>query len=246
MYVKEISSGSLWEDVIVKLFFEDQAKLDAFLAKIRAHMGDHPVTRNVLLGSIVAMIVGYGIYSAGKAMGAGAEAMRAISVNNNTIINIGAAEAGMKPEALEKIVIAAITDKKANAKDAVELVKPAKRDDEAGITFNGNDSLVIPVNVVRATPSNLTMDALPSEQSYPDVDLHIRATNLDSHKSGWAGLIPGLVNRRVKLALADGLDAKRIVGKFSLRADVVVSFRPAGQKHEMTAYRITVQRLIEE
>lgn len=245
VFVDDILTGSLTEDVIVKIFFRDQAGLDAFLLKINEKLGKHRVTRNVLLGALVLSVVGVGIYNAAKAMGA-SEAARTIEVNNNTIINVGAGQAGLSPEQLEKIVMAAVSDKKANARDAIDIVRPAKRDPSAAITFEDNSLLVIPKEVVARAPSSLTLETNPSEMFVPDVDLQVRATNLDSQVSGWAGIIPGVVNRRVKLVLAEGVDPKKVARQFSVRADVLLHSRPQGPKQAMTVYQITLLQLVEQ
>lgn len=244
VFVDDIQTGSLIEDVVVKLFFRDQAGLDAFLKKINEQMGQKKVTRNVLLGAIILSILGYGLYSAAKAM-ASSEAAKVINVNNNVIINIGAHESGLPPEQLEKIISAVISDKKANARDAIDFVRPAKRDPEATISMEDKAALTIPREVIAKSPSNLVLEVEPNEKFTPDVDLHVRATNLDSSSSGWAGLVPMVVDRRVKLVLADGVDPKKVAGKFTVRADVILHSKPQGAKQEMSIYQITLVRLIE-
>lgn len=243
IFVDDILTGSLTEDVVIKLFFKDQAGLDAFLLKINEELGKHKVTRNILIGALILSLVGAGLYGAAKALGAG-DAAKAINVNNNVIINIGAEQSGLSPDQLEKIVLAAISDKKANAKDAIDFVKPAKRDPEATISLEDSAVLSIPKNVIEKSPSSLVAKDEPSEQFVPDVDLQVRATNLDSHKAGWAGIIPLLVDRRVKLVLGDGVDPKQVAGKFTVRADVIVHSRPQGAKRQIGIYQITLVRLI--
>jgi hypothetical protein len=151
IFVDDIASGSLTEDVIVKLFFKDQKGLDDFLLKINEQLGQHKVVKNVLLASLILFLVGNGLSGAAKFLGAD-EAAKTININNNTMISIGAKEAGLSPEQLEKIVLAAILDKKANAKDAIEFVRPAKRDPEASISLEDSTVLVLPKEVVRQSP----------------------------------------------------------------------------------------------
>lgn len=244
IFVEDIVSGSLIEDVVVKLFFRDQAGLDEFLRKINEQLGQRKVTKNLLLGAMIMGVLGYGLYSAAKAMGS-PEAIKAVNVNNNVIINIGARESGLEPDQLEAIIKAAISDKKTNARDAIDLVRPAKRDPEATISMGEQSALTISHDVIAKTPASLVIEAAPAERFIPDVDLHIRATNLDSSVTGWAGLIPMVVDRRVKLVLAEGIDQKKVAGKFTVRADVVVHSKPQGPKREMTIYQITLTRLVE-
>lgn len=244
VYVDEIHSGSLEENILLKLFFANEQELEAFLTKIREGLKKRKVTRNVLIGVIFAALVGYGLYKASQAVG-NSQAAQAVNVNNNVIINIGAKESGMTPEQLVKIVEAAVSDKKANAKDAIAFVKPAKSDSTATITIGDQKSLVTLTNdAIQKSPSSLDADAEPTEQQLLDVDLDVRATNLDSQQSGWAGLIPGLIDRRVKLVLADGVDPKDVAGKFKIRADVLVHSKPQGRKKVMTPYQITILQVV--
>ncbi|WP_024302216.1 hypothetical protein [Pseudogulbenkiania sp. MAI-1] len=245
IYVQEIQSGSLLEDIVLKIFFKDQAELDAFLGKIREKLGEHKVARNVLIGALILSIIGYGLYLAANTAGS-KQAANTINVNNNVIINIGAEQAQMEPEQLAKIIESAISDKKANAKDAIEIVKPAKRDPTASITLEDQTVLALPKEVIQTAPSSLEIDDTPTEREYKDVDLSIRATNLDSNHQGWAALIPRLNDRRVKLVLADGVDPKKVAGKFTVRADVIVHSKPQGKKKEILPYQITLLRLVTE
>lgn len=243
VFVDEIHSGSLIEDMVIKLIFKDQAGLDAFLLKINETLGQNKVGRNLLISAIIAGVVGYGLYGAYKVFNP-ADPAPAVTVSNNVIINIGAGAANMPPEQLAKIIETAITDKKANAKDAIEFIKPAKSDASATITFDGHTDLRIPQAVIAETPSTLHLDPVPEDRVVPDVDLQIRATNLDNNASGWAAIIPGLVDRRVKLVLADDVDPKLVAHRYSVRADVIVHSRPQGAKKVMTPYQITITQVI--
>lgn len=248
VFVSNVASGSLIENVIVRLFFGSQEKMDQFLEKIHTKLmpeGENGVMPNRLFGAVVVLVVGYGIYSAAKAVGA-TEAAKAVNVNNNTIINIVVEESGVEATQLEGIVRAAVSDKKLNAKDAVDFIKPAKRDPKASITFDGSNELLIPNEVVTKAPSRLEIESDPSEKFYKDVDLHIRATNLDSSRSGWAALVPSIMGRRVKMELAEGIDLRQVAGRFSVRADVIVHSRPHGPKHEMKPVKITLVRLVDD
>ena len=245
VFVEDITSGSLTEDIIVKLFFKDQAGLDAFLLKINEQVGKNKVVKNALLGALFLSLVGAGVYAAAKLMNPG-EASKTINVNNNVIINIAAKESGLAPENIEKILNSAITDKKANAQDAIEFVRPAKRDPQATISLENSTVLSIPNDTVAATPASLKLEANSTDTFVPDVDLQIRATNLDSNETGWAGLIPSLVNRRVKLVLGEGIQPKDVAGKFIVRADVIVHQKPQGARKVLKPYQITLVSLITE
>ncbi|MCY1309371.1 hypothetical protein D9M70_594610 [compost metagenome] len=111
--------------------------------------------------------------------------------------------------------------------------------------FDGNPNIVIPKETVRVAPSSIDVERDKHEEALPDVDLHIRATNLDSTTSGWAGLIPGIIDRRLPLELAEGVDPKDVASKFKVRADVTVIYEPKGKAKKLTPVRIILTGLVD-
>ena len=245
VYVDELQSGSLFEKIAINLFFKDEADLDAFLAKIREKLGEHKVARNVLIGAIIASLLGTGLFYAAKSMNP--QGVPSIQANNNIILNIGADEARLPRESLQAIIEAAVGPyKKELARDAVKVIKPAQSDTSARIVMDGNEMLVMTPEVIKATPPKVDMDDLVSTKEYKDVDLQIRATNLDSATQGWAGLIPGLIDRRIRLELADGVDRRDIAGHFQIRADVTIHYRMDKKAKQQAPKLIVVQAVIKD
>lgn len=244
VFVEELESGSLFEKYLLKLFFKDEQELEKFLGSIRETLKEHPVTRNTILTAVIAGLVGYGLYVAANVVRS-PEAASTIQANNNVIINIGAGEVEMTPEQFTAIVHAAVRDKKALARDSVKFMAPARTDKQSHISFDGNEQIVIPKEVIQVAPASIDVDKPKSEEALPDVDLHIRATNLDSNTSGWAGLIPGLIDRRLPIELAEGVDPKDVASKFKVRADVVVIYEPKGKARKQTPVRIILAKIVE-
>ena len=117
---------------------------------------------------------------------------------------------------------------------AVALVlKPARLDPEASLRFDGNDALQISPEAIKATPAMLEVEADETSERLLDVDLQIRATNLDHPTRGWAALIPGRVDRRVRMELDDGVSPRDVAGRFQVRADATVHYKrpPSGKKY---------------
>ena len=150
----------------------------------------------------------------------------------------------MTPEQFTAVVQAAVRDKKALARDSVKLMAPARTDKTSSVVFDGNPQVVIPSEVILAAPSSVEAPQNNIEEPIPDVDLHIRATNLDSQTNGWAGLIPGLFERRLPIELADDVDPRELASKFKVRADVIVVYAPKGKARKLTPVRIIVTNVI--
>lgn len=244
VFVEELHSGSLDAKYLLKLFFKDEEELEKFLGSIREKLKEHPVVRNTLLTAVIAGMVGYGLFAAAKIVNS-PEAAATIQANNNVVINIGAGEVNMTPEQFTAVVHAAIRDKKALAKDSVRFMAPARTDKESQVVFDGHEQIVIPKETVQVAPSSVDVARDQIEDRLPDVDLHIRATNLDSKTSGWGGLIPGVVDRRIPIELAEDIDPKDVAGKFKLRADVIVVYEPKGKAKKLAPVKILVTGLVE-
>lgn len=220
VYVEELHSGSLLEKVAIRFFFQDEAGLNAFVDKVKDKVGPPGMSRNVLIGAVLLALVGYGSWLAAKTTNVPSQT--SIEANNNVIINIGAESAGMTADTFKAIVEAAVSDKKALAEQSVKFIKAARADPAASIRMDGSDKMSIPAEVIAATPVAVEFKKQDKTEQLPDVDLHIRATNLDSRKTGWAGLIPGKIDRRIRLQIDPSVEIEDVAGKFSLRANVVV------------------------
>lgn len=244
VFVSKIEAGSLYEDIVVKFFFKDQAGLDAFIEKVRNKVREPGMPRNIVIGAVIAAVVGAGAYYASSlSKGSG---QTTITANNNVIINIGAGEVGMTPEAFKAVVDTAIKDKKALAENTVQFFKPARIDRGSSITFDDSDSLKFSPDVIQATPATLKLEKAEHSKDYSDVDLEIRATDLDSQKRGWAGVITGLVDRRIPLKLAENVKTSDL-NHFRVRADVTIFYKrqSRGSGSELVPDYVLVRNVIQ-
>ncbi|MBA3997036.1 MAG: hypothetical protein C0466_07685 [Candidatus Accumulibacter sp.] len=230
VYVDAIESGSLLEKVVIRLLFKNEETLDAFLDRIGEHIRKPGMPRSVLIGTILAALVGYGAWLAAKVGNPAGQTT--ITANNNTIINLGAGQVDLTPEAFRAIVAAAVTDKKDLAQNAVKIFHAARDDSQASIVIDGNQSTSFSPDVISATPKKVEIEKQEKVEHLRDVDLQIRATDLDSLSRGWAAVIPGKIDRRVRLKLDPGIKPSEVADKFSVRADVSIHYQldRAGKK----------------
>ncbi|VVD74014.1 hypothetical protein PHO31112_00735 [Pandoraea horticolens] len=80
-FVERVESGSLIEDVPVKLFFKDEAGLDEFIGKIR----EHGMLRNTLIAVALGGIVTYGLMSIFSATKAAAQTLRQTTTQSSIL-----------------------------------------------------------------------------------------------------------------------------------------------------------------
>ncbi|CNJ54010.1 Uncharacterised protein [Yersinia rohdei] len=221
LQVELLRTGSLYEDVVIKLLFGSQEKMDDFVAKCHVIVGEGAV-RNTIVFAVVAGLVGYGLYIASAAMSP--ETTPHFEANNNVIINIGAGEANLTPEGLKSVIESSVTNKKALAEGALKVISPARNDDNASLTIGqGSGQVVISQETIRMAPSAVIFDQSSKTVDYKDVDIQIRALDLDNPSKGWAAVVPGIIDRRVKLVLDPSLDAAALAGKMAFRGDITVT-----------------------
>ncbi|GHU11520.1 hypothetical protein FACS1894185_4900 [Betaproteobacteria bacterium] len=110
------------------------------------------------------------------------------------------------------------------AENTVQFFGPARIDRTAGITVDGNEAIQFPAAVISATPAAIKVEPAELVEHLSDVDLEIRATDLDSTKRGWAAVITGKIDRRISLKLGEGVRPTDL-NKFKVRADVSVFYK---------------------
>jgi hypothetical protein len=228
IFIKELKSDSLWEDFIIKFIFGGQTKFDECIESMRERIGmDNIMNKPQLIGAIIAvLILTGGAYYLGKDQLVAPEERAAIEANNNTIINIGAGMLEMSSEEFKILIEGAVKDKSKLAKDAVRLVQPANKDPEASITFNNNKDLQIRPETIKVM-SRHTNEPENTEfiEDFLNIDMELRATDLDSTKRGWAVVVPELSDRRIKLQFDSTVNPEDLYEKRRFKGNISVIFR---------------------
>lgn len=256
LYVEGFEEGSFITQVLTKLFFRSEEDLLTFLGKLNAGEyrdawklaydalpgGDKPVGKIAAISVVLAALIGAGAWYAAHD---DKQAQVQIEANNNLIIAIGAESYSVDPAAFATIIEAAVgADKKKLANGAARVLAPAKHDPQATVQIDGEQGLVFTPDTVKATPTHPEFGRAEFEQHYPDVDLQIRATDRDSHTSGWRAVIPGMVDRRVKLILPDNIRPDQLADNAAVRADVTVLYSKPASTGVQKPVAIEIERLI--
>lgn len=227
VFINELKSDSIWEDVIIKFVFGDQKKFDEMISGLRERVGMENIMKNPqLLSSIIlVMILTGGAYYLGKDKNAKEEQKATIEANNNVIINIGAGMLEIEADEFKAIIEGALKDKDKLAKNAAKIVNPAKKDPSASIEFNGNTELSISPETVKAMPLQILE---PEEEEFiedfENIEIEVRATDLDSTKRGWAAVIPELSKKRVRLQLDPTVNPEELAELRNINAKVTIIF----------------------
>lgn len=223
VHIARLEAGSLYEDIVIKLLFGSQEEMDKFLKSAHAKIGTGKM-RNALVGAVVVGLVGYGLVLATKAMAPNNTSH--FEANNNTIINIGAGEANISPERLQSIIESTVTNKKSLAKNSIKTLAPARADDNATMVVGtGGGAITIPAETIKKAPTEVSFAPEVYEQEHFDVDVEVRALDLDNPEKGWAAVIPGLIDRRVNMVLGPNVKPSDFAGKFAVRADISITYK---------------------
>lgn len=255
LLIEGLEQGSFIEKVILRLTFRDEAGMNTFLDGVREKIvnayrklpgEETPVLKAIAVSTVIGSLVYLGsVWAIGTKEAAPAGV--AINIADSNFIAIGAEAYQVSPEQFVAVIEAVGSiDKKKLAQSAAKVVAPAKREEGAEIVMAGNDRLLIPNATVSQVPDTVEFDAFEIDQPHRDVDLEIRATDLDSTSRGWAGVIDGIANRRVKLLFADGVNPEALAGKLKVRADVIVKSRMSPKSKQMEPVSITITELIDD
>lgn len=226
--VSKLEVGSLREKLLIRLFFANEEELNKFVDEIRTKYIGEGKVRNALLWAVIIALAGTAFLSLVKLMAPNNTSH--FEANNNTIINIGAGQTEITPERIQAIIDSSVTDKKTLARSAVKILSPARNDENASLIIgSGNTQYTIPAETIKKVPTDVEFPVDTYTRDHSDVDIEIRATDLDNPEN-WAAVIPGLVDRRVKLVLAPGVNPDDLKRLYSARADVTITYKHTSSK----------------
>lgn len=232
--LQTIESGSLIEDIVVQFFFKDRASLDAFIIKA----GGSKAVKGAVIGVAIASLVGYGLYHAMASKPA-----PNITANNNVIIINGAADMNITPEVLIASIEAATSgNKKELAQGALKFVTPARADSSSSITIDGNSKLQIQPGAISESPKKLDLPKNERFEELKKVEVLMRATDLDSKKTGWAGKIEGKTER-VNVELDPTVSEADMFGKAKVIADATLIYTPRGKASKLTPTKLFIRKI---
>lgn len=194
LYITRLESGSLWEYIVVKLFFKDQAALDDALEKLRDSK-----MKKYIVGLILGGALGYGAY---HALSNNAASNTASNVTKSNVIlgsensNIFNFHGDVIDEQTREVINSAIQESFAKnpgavASQTINFFEPARNDPNASILMGEDTAMptVIPKEIIDVIPERYKKPDNKDVNELYDVRILFRAKDLDSNKAGWAGVI---------------------------------------------------------
>lgn len=205
-----IESGSLWEKIIFLLAFEDEQHQRDFFGGIREKLLEGDA---MTIGGIVGVVIGgFLVYVIVQKFG-----NKGINIKNSNI------NLNLDKESLETIY-RKHAEKPGVLKAATSILSKAK-DRGAGVFLNRENLLssneIQKVNLPLETDIKaLDKELEPDSKPYFNVEIAIRATDLDSEKKGWGAIISDISPNRVPMSVNSNIPKNKVLG--TIWGDVVV------------------------
>ena len=220
--VNKIEIGSLYDDLIVKFGFGGQEQTDLFMKEMHEKFMSHKAVPFFLF---FALLIAGGIVAYNVVSPDNASSSAVINSNNTTIINMISADVGKDADAVREIIERAIP-----RSDSIKLAKDSYKvfsafGDSDSLRFKNFEAYRLPKDVVDTFPSSLDFDSVQELKDFENVDVQIRAADLDSVDRGWAAKVPAVSDRRVKVKVANGVDVSKVQIGANVKADVTVVYK---------------------
>lgn len=215
VYVETLSTGSLLTDFVIK-FVVKEKNAEKFKEAWEGMMADNDTLKMVVAVGVGALAT-YGVM---KTQPASAPTSH-IEAYENSTVHVGN-KVGLSGEEIIKI-LDKVSDKKTLAKEAIAFIKPARNDGKATIEMADIPDLTISHDFIDETPESYT-PPVPDEktESFSNVNVIVYASDREKTDQVWAGLLPGIVDKRTKFLLGEGINPKTLHGRTKFKADVEV------------------------
>lgn len=238
VYVEKIESGSLYQKFVVEYFFNGGENYEEAKA-LAARICKESKPMKTLLAVGVGGLITFGVL---QAIPSG-QPTEHIEAYNSVIIQAGN-DINLTPDA----VIASlnkISDKKALAKEAVAVIRPAKGDNDAVIEIEGLPNLTMPASAISEVPGDY-QPAVPEERTvhYDAATVFISASDRDKSSSGWAGTLPGITDSRKPFVLNDDINPAEVHGKTRVNANIAVHERYVKSKKEYQVHSVEILKIL--
>lgn len=241
IFVQKIDSGSLIEEIAVSLIFGKKEKMDEFLQWL------HDTNmRNILLGAVLGggLVFGYNVLTHNNSDPSANTGSLISNSPNSMIINFpaGALSEEMRTQVNQEIA-KRVSNKNEYAKQTLNFFKPMHNDPNAAISLGDGDvKAEIPAKNIAKIPTRYVAKKNNRFEDLDGVEIELRATDLDSKKTGWAGSIIG-VTGRLKIEIPSTIDPSELYGKAKIVADVTLERAFDTSRNEMMPKKIIVRTM---
>lgn len=241
--VNEIKSGSLTEDLLVKLIFNSRENYE----KAKDLFSDIAKTKNVAtLGMAisfgVAAYMAHGWKKAQESLQLSGRASTHIENYHNYVFTNGE-KLGLKQEDI-KSILESPRDQTAIAKDSISAIAPAMQEEGASIQMQVFPELSISPELIQEVPEEYISVEPNTERSiHEKVELEIWASDRENRAKVWAGVVHGITDRRIRFILDESIDPDMLHGQRLVLADIILTKKYDVGKKEFVPARVEVVKI---
>lgn len=239
--VAKIESGSLYEDLLVKIVFKTEENYEQAKEVIAKMFENSPVlTGAVCVG--VAAFIGFGVHNAIISQGNAGKPMVHIEAQQGAIVQTGGTM-NISEKAINKI-LNRTRDKKKVSKEAIAALAPAHLEDGVSVVFNESEELMISPGFIKEAPETYEPPELKQQnETILKSKVEIWASDKDSQTRAWAGIIPGKIDKRINIVLDEAVDPNKVHGRREITADIIIVSRLSPTKKEFVPIRVEILRV---
>jgi hypothetical protein len=117
------------------------------------------------------------------------------------------------------------------SRTALNFVRPSRRQGNVPIQIGSHEITSDFLSTVPSDADLVDLEPDPPSQVMTDVEIEIHAQDLDRPRRGWAGVIPLLSKKRLKMELMPPLRPETIYTQSRIRGDVIVLFKETAHGH---------------
>lgn len=241
--VKRLEAGSLLEDLVFKVFFDDPEKLEKFKNFLEnTKMGKAAA---VGIGGVIALLLVSQLINAYQiAFGNDSPAIQA---NHNVIISYSSDALEVTPEKVQEIAEAGASgNRKKLFQAARNALRPVEGHENASVEVPGIDprKFSYTSEAIEEVPFEADVNAAEQELDFENVLLEVRALDRDKAESGWWGVLPSVVGeKRFRIYFSDDVDIDAISYRPEAYVDATVTYRNDLNHAKLIPKHITINRI---
>lgn len=211
--ITSIELGSYKENFIVRLIFGKGEEAEKRIDQLRKKLGLHKMDSKKLVGFAIAAAILYAAYLYSK-KGEGAKPEATVHIENS--FNTIGSEMNLSREEVLALIETAITNKEDLKKHVVRLMHPANEAKGGKVLIDENETFAIPKEVVEVVPNHYEKEEADEPvKDFDNIQMVVRAADLDKVTQGWAAIIAEVSDKRLPLHVMPEVDVNKVpVGKY--------------------------------
>lgn len=225
LLIEQVSLESYKDSFIFRLVFgkgrKGEQKLEKFREALKlSDMNPRTLAQFSLAGAVV--WGGWHVANAYKQEEGNAEAHYHFENSFNTI----ALQADIEPEAAKEIFEQAVKNQEQLKKDVVRLTRPGGHLLQGAITFDDNPSLSLPAEAIAAIPPKYEApDRHDPEKHFKDIQIIVRALDLDTSSRGWWAIVPEVSESRIPMEIDDEVNPATLPAGKLFHAEITITYK---------------------